>query len=207
MKNVYIIILIGLLITSCLPGSMIEGKIILENDSLNVSFNIPARTFKDEPHFEEMQYEISFINEEGEVKTLSPNELKAIEFSYNNSMYKMVSVKNTFEDSKLTHLLLKLEIDGPLKLYSYWNKGSSSTMYNPANGGVSGGRNTTEKTFMLQKENDKPFPVKTLSFKKRMINYFNDCPELCTKIESQEFRKRDIKAIVNYYNSSCKTNK
>ena len=41
------------------------------------------------------------------------------------------------------------------------------------------------------------------NFRKSIIKYFNDCPELVAKIKSKEFRKRDIVEIVEFYNTNC----
>lgn len=41
------------------------------------------------------------------------------------------------------------------------------------------------------------------NFKKIASNYFKDCPKLVKKIQSKEFRKRDIVEVVEYYNDNC----
>ncbi|SDS77614.1 hypothetical protein SAMN04489797_2393 [Winogradskyella sediminis] len=43
----------------------------------------------------------------------------------------------------------------------------------------------------------------TKSFRKRAMEYFSDCPALQTKIETKEFKKVDLQAIVRFYNANC----
>ncbi len=40
-------------------------------------------------------------------------------------------------------------------------------------------------------------------FKKTALDFFKDCPALIEKIKNKEFKKRDIEAIVDYYNKDC----
>ena len=41
------------------------------------------------------------------------------------------------------------------------------------------------------------------NFKKAAGGYFADCPSLVKKIQTKEYKKRDIEEIVSYYNSEC----
>ncbi|QXP79729.1 MULTISPECIES: hypothetical protein [Winogradskyella] len=43
----------------------------------------------------------------------------------------------------------------------------------------------------------------TKSFRKRAMEYFEDCPVLKTKIETKEFKKEDLQDIIRFYNSNC----
>jgi hypothetical protein len=43
----------------------------------------------------------------------------------------------------------------------------------------------------------------TKSFRKRSMDYFEDCPILRAKLENKEFVKEDLQKIVEFYNSSC----
>ena len=54
---------------------------------------------------------------------------------------------------------------------------------------------------------DLPTPLIQVSvskpFKKKGAEYFKDCPSLKNKIESKEYKKKDIKEAVEYYNEKC----
>lgn len=41
------------------------------------------------------------------------------------------------------------------------------------------------------------------SFKKSIEDYFNDCPELITKLENDEFSKNNVFEVVDFYNRIC----
>lgn len=41
------------------------------------------------------------------------------------------------------------------------------------------------------------------NFKKTASEIFNDCPDLVAKIQSEEFKKRDLVEVVEYYNKKC----
>ncbi len=41
------------------------------------------------------------------------------------------------------------------------------------------------------------------NFKEAASNYFKDCPELVQKIQNKIFKKRDLRDIVQFYNTEC----
>lgn len=41
------------------------------------------------------------------------------------------------------------------------------------------------------------------NFKKAASNFFSDCPKLVEKLQSREYRKRDLKEVIDFYNSEC----
>jgi hypothetical protein len=41
------------------------------------------------------------------------------------------------------------------------------------------------------------------NFRKAAMDFFSDCAKLSKKIESREFKKRDLKEIIEYYNGEC----
>lgn len=45
------------------------------------------------------------------------------------------------------------------------------------------------------------------NFKNTASNFFSDCPELVEKIQNGEFKKRDLKEIIDFYNTKCLTTK
>ncbi|MFT6165528.1 MAG: hypothetical protein ACJAV5_000743 [Vicingaceae bacterium] len=48
--------------------------------------------------------------------------------------------------------------------------------------------------------------MKGLKFRANMANYFSDCPELSRMIEKMELTRRDLVAIIGFYNSKCTIN-
>ena len=41
------------------------------------------------------------------------------------------------------------------------------------------------------------------NFKKAASNFFSDCPQLVKKIENRELKKKNLMAIIDFYNNSC----
>jgi hypothetical protein len=75
-----------------------------------------------------------------------------------------------------------------------------------APGGVFPNNTSTSSTvndFIFHKGNGELKSPKTLGWRKDMIEYFSDCPALREKIESKDLRRKEIEAIVLYYNNNC----
>jgi hypothetical protein len=101
------------------------------------------------------------------------------------------------------HVFLKLEIDGKLKLFKYYFTENSPVMYNSSKNVTTGGYSFTADRYILQKSDEEIFMPRDLTFRKDMMKYFQNCPELFLKIENKEYRKKDLKIVVCYYNSNC----
>jgi hypothetical protein len=116
-------------------------------------------------------------------------------------------VNNSGKQFKYTYIkikvrgmvLVKIEEEGRLNLYTedfdYWSK-NPQTYYSGTNIYV---KKTDEK-----KPNYLFFGNAFKSFKKEAMNYFRDCPELKSKIENEELRRKDYKEIVVLYNKCFK---
>lgn len=113
-----------------------------------------------------------------------------------------IGLGNIFTQS--SDIFLRIEIDGYLKLFYYHYTKSSPDMYNSSTGMTRGGYSYGAEKFILQKDDDELKRPKTMTFRKDMIEYFNDCPELVNKIESKEFSKRDLEEIVLFNNINCR---
>ena len=42
------------------------------------------------------------------------------------------------------------------------------------------------------------------NFKKAASDYFSDCPVLVEKIQQKEYKKKDIEAVIRFYNNNCR---
>ncbi|WP_223033820.1 hypothetical protein [Hanstruepera marina] len=99
------------------------------------------------------------------------------------------------KNSKKTKLgFAELVVDGELKLLK--RKVSNGNGYS---------LNVVEETLFQQYDN---VPVEfnyveLQSFRNRAMAYFQDCQSLVKKIESKVYKRKDLEAIVKYYNSNC----
>lgn len=199
MKRIVIILLTGLIYISPLKAIKIEGKIIYGKDTTEVIFKIPKLALKNKPDYAMLQNQIIYFDSTGKKKVLLPDRADEITFTYNNMEIRMFSVLNTLNlgssPARCDYLFLKLEIYGKLKMYHYYSFGSR--------GGCMGCGTSGSSEVILQKRNEELVSSKMLTFRKEMIEYFDDCPELAKKIESKELQKKDIEVIVDYYNLHC----
>jgi hypothetical protein len=76
-------------------------------------------------------------------------------------------------------------------------------MYSGSTGAMTGGYSYSVENMILQKGNGELKQPRSLSFRKDMRDYFSDCPDLTEKIDSRDFRRADMEAIVIYYNAHC----
>jgi hypothetical protein len=117
------------------------------------------------------------------------------------------------EKEKGTFKVLEEVVVGDIFLYKIVSHGTHAPM-GVGFGGAGGmnmamGTSFTIKNYYLRKKDDKSVTHITSTslfsknFKKTAAKYFEDCPSLVEKIENKEYRKRDIRAIIEFYNSKC----
>lgn len=128
-----------------------------------------------------------------------------------NYVYLKVKGSNKFE-------VLEESIIGKLSLYRVVTQGQHAPMgvgfgINGGMGmGIGMGGSFTIESFYLKRKNEEDVThlgstsLFSKNFKKAASNYFSDCPKLKEKIENKEYKKIDIVAIVEFYNSYCVKN-
>lgn len=188
-------------------GKKIQGVIISNGKSKQVTFDIKVPLLADEPNFERIQYKVRYYDESGKKQTLRPDDADEIRFDYLGMEVRMISCVNTLGGGNIfstsSRIFLKLEIDGPLKLYRFYFKQSTPGYYGGAGGAFSPGATYTVDNLIFQKGNGPLKQPRTLGWKKDMLDYFRDCPALSELIESKDLRRKEIEAIVLYYNRNC----
>ena len=208
MKRLLILITIGLFFTLKLEAKKVEGRIITNNDTVDVVFNIPVNFFTRKPNYEQLQYKIRYIDLTGKKQTLRPDNANEIQFFYRDEHVRLLSKVNSIGLGRILSsdrsIFLKLEIDGRVKLFSYYYSERSPDMNDVSAGTVTGGHTYTVERYVLQKEDGELKRPRELTFRKDMADYFSDCTQLAEKILNKEFNRNDLSAIVNYYNSKCK---
>ncbi|MEQ8425048.1 MAG: hypothetical protein RIA63_10085 [Cyclobacteriaceae bacterium] len=184
----------------------VSGQIILPNKTLDVTMMIPVVTASCEPNFQKLQHKIKYYNSSGKKIALQPDEIEEIKFSYNGKDIRMQSRPNSVESGNFLssgrRILLKLEVDGKLKMFNYYYTQSSPGVYNPASRVRTGVFNQTTTQGILEKDGVLKQPNKK-NFKKDMSNYFSDCPLLAQKIAGNELSEENLIEIVELYNTNC----
>jgi hypothetical protein len=188
-------------------GRKIQGTIVSNGKSRQVTFDIKVPLLADEPNFERIQYKVRYYDESGKKNTLRPDDADEIWFEYEGMEVRMISCVNSIGGGSLfstsSRIFLKLEIDGPLRLYRYYYKQTTPGYYGGPGAGYSGGTTYTADNLIFQKGNGPLKQPRTLGWKKDMLDYFRDCPALHERIESKDLRRKEIEAIVLYYNQHC----
>jgi hypothetical protein len=187
----------------------IKGIIIVNNESHEVTFDIKVPLFHGEPNFERLQYKVRYYDENGKRQTLRPDKADEIRFNYDGKEVRMISCSTRLGDTEINsarkRIFLKLEIEGQLRLYRYYYVDYKSTYNNtsPTGAGSAVPATSIDDIFIFQKGGGPLKQPETMRFKKDMLEYFKDCPQLQDLIESKDFRRKEIEAIVLFYNHNC----
>lgn len=178
----------------------IEGKILFVSGKIQeVTLLVPMRYTVDEPDYASMQNSIVYIDSTGDKHTVKPKAAQRISFIYKGAEIHMLSEFDTFSmtdpDSYGTSkVFLKIEIDGPLKLFSYYSTGNyyKNTSY--------------AKHEIIQKNNGSLLNYDRMVFQTDFVAVVKDCPDLVKKINDKKYSKSDIETIIKQYNATCKCN-
>ncbi|HEY3404024.1 MAG TPA: hypothetical protein VGK59_11590 [Ohtaekwangia sp.] len=191
-------------------GKKVPGTIITKGESKDVMLDLKVDLFAGEPNFERTQYKIKYYDETGKKQTLRPDDADEVIFTYEGLKVRMISCVNTLGSgdifSSSVKIFLKLEIDGPLRLYRFYYK-QSNPGYFGAGGTYTAGATYTLENMVFQKGNGPLKQSKGTGWRKDMRAYFSDCPALAERIENKDLGKKEIEAIVRYYNTNCGRNR
>ncbi len=198
MKKLIIPIFLLSLFVAELEARSVKGQIHFENEIVEVKFKIPGLYVYYESILYEFQYRVVYLDPNGERRILKPHQAKEIRFNYANQDFRMLSVKTPsnikpkqFHNAQSTNVFLRVGVDGGLKLFHFYKNPS---WFNFTNFGP---------IYFLQRQDDLYKRVRPLFFRRDMIKYFQDCPELSKRIKKGHYPKRSIVTMINHYNSNC----
>ena len=121
MKRRIFLSIAGFFFILSLSAKDIPGQIILENDTLNVTFSIRVGLFSQEPFYERLQFKMKYYDSTNTQIILKPDQAKEIRFRYDDEDIRMLSRKNTIGAGGLFYtgnaIFLRLELDGYLKVF------------------------------------------------------------------------------------------
>jgi len=196
MKKLLFLLLFVIAVCENSEAEDIKGKIIYRNDTVDVIFNIPTISITGKIKYTKLQNKVKYYDLAGKKVKLFPEDVVEIRFSYLNEDIRMLSVRDThdFSDnfSKSKNIFLKLIIDGELKLFEYHFSDSSGEM------------TYVTTSYILKRNKGELWWPEQWAFRKDMVNYFSDCPELTRKIQEKEFEISDFVEIVKFYYANCK---
>lgn len=200
MKKIFLFLILLVTLFANVIAKKIEGTIIFENGTKRtVILKIPFRLLSGRADYQRLQNRVKFFDN-GEKMVLKPGEASEFSFSYRNEIVRMVSVPNSGLEglfAKNNAIFLKLEMDGALRLYRFYATRTA------AGGGYGATYSYQTEDYYLQKKGEALKRPKGLLFRKDMEEYFSDCPSVADKIKDKDFKRRDLEAIVMYYNKNC----
>ncbi len=176
-----------------LLGSMalaeeIDGTVVLKDDTMLVTLVIPVDKHDERPDYEKLQKKVKCYDPEGHKMTLEPGEVLEYRFKWNNELVRMISVQNLFPKDgsrpEGEQLFLKLEEEGPLRLFMYYHTDAAPTTTAAETHVVT--KHTLEEG-VFQRGIEPFFVVGELTFRRQLAAYFKECSQLTEKIESEEF--------------------
>lgn len=172
-------------------------------------------------HFKNGDIQKGFVKLAGSqsVKFKSNKNAKAIKYEFADLEYAEIYngdessiYKNVIVLGKEKPIVLEEIVQGRVTLYNLHTQAYTSG-FSPM--GVRGapmytGRNFYSLKNLYVKKEDENQAIHlgsnqlfTKNFKTAASDFFKDCPTLVEKIQTKEFKKKEIKAIVEYYNTYC----
>lgn len=207
-KYFYFLFVVSLICTNSeakkIPGFFINK----EGDTVCVTFDVTFGFFGQDAKIERIQEKIRYYDSLNNKNTLKPEDASEVVIVNSGDTIRMLSKANNLGlGSFLSRngIFLRLIKDGPLKLFKYYESGSSTPGYNHSTNTVSSGYTYETEMHILQKKDGPLVRVRNeVNFRKEMSKYLSDCPELVKKIDQKQYRKDDIFLIVEEYNKNCR---
>lgn len=110
-----------------------------------------------------------------------------------------------FSDGHNKFRLMELVIEGEVNLYKLekdiviYNNNREDNIPNSYTSTVTG--------YFVKHKNDKTAIDIMFGFKKRIVRFFSDCPDIIEMVNDKTFTNNDIELIVIYYNKNCSVKK
>jgi len=150
---------------------------------------------------------ILFRTEKGAEKTeYTFEELKYIEIKEKKKSKEFTTYSYRILPESGYTLLKQIEV-GKLNLYKFFDVFHSSK--SGPNGSMTS-KSSSISRYYIAKKNEETLTNLGITglefgkrFKKNASKFFSDCPELVTKIQNKEYKKKHIEEVVKFYNENC----
>jgi hypothetical protein len=214
MNKKHFILLLCIVVSIQVNAERIKGKIFYDKDTSDVifDFNTSKETGKVEIDYTELQSSIDY-DSLGIGRILTPNKANGYQFEVEGKLILMLAVPNTIEDvdysKPIPKIFLKLEIDGKLKLFKYYEirenykpnfkySGIELLLY------IAIKDYYIKESNWIKKDNQPLAKFINSTFRRSGASYFKDCPYLSEGIKNKDFKLENLTAIVQYYNTKCR---
>ncbi|MGB0861560.1 MAG: hypothetical protein ACPG19_01860 [Saprospiraceae bacterium] len=198
MQKIYLIVVFTLLCHTSTFARFVQGYFInLTDDTLKVQFDIPISQ-TNTPDIRSIHFGVHFLDPNDIERELKPHQAKEVCFQYNNEMTRLIShidhlnlEKKIFKKKK-TYVFLKLEVEGNLRLYSFYYTQHVNMDFS-----------YKSKFMIFQKKQGLLYLPKRMGFRKAMMKYLEDCPKVYERLKLKMYGKGDEIEITEDYNEKC----
>ena len=183
------------------------------DDTVRCSFLVPYDAHFEFPKYLTLQQKIVAVDAQGKKTKLIPFTTRKCVMKMDSALMTFISIKNPLVKSngKSGFIFLKQIVKDYLSVFEYYGKLTAETKYyypngNHTMGGFYGGYGSATVTYgeslnyFFQKENGVLSLIPYYSFNHDLAIYFADYPTLAKKIQTDEYRKKDILKIAADYN-------
>lgn len=202
-----ILILLFIIVTNQLFAKKIPGQIISNQDTLQVTLDIPVKAVGGQISFDKLQNKLTVYKKKNVSEVLLPENIDAFQFEYEGELIKFQSVENTLKVggkfSKKDKVFLRVLREGSLQIYRYYYFSNQPGRTKANQHMDSGERNPLENKYVIHLSGKKLIKVQENSFRKDMTEYFADCPVLVQLIESKEITASHINELINNFTKHC----
>jgi len=184
-----------------------KGYVIYGNqEKVEVLVSVPLIQFSKRPDYQEMQSKITIIKDDSPFG-ITPDQVVEVAFTYDEVLIRMISVRDELKlnspFANLTNVFLKLEQEGAVRLFRYYQVSNAPGAYNNQSGMSTANNSRVADRFVVQRGNGPLVRLEGMSFKKDVAEFFHDCPDVIKKVKDKEYKKEDLEMVVKRYNKVC----
>lgn len=202
MKN-FLIIIFSALSFSIYAGEIVPGKIIYDNKTIEVEFDVATIPISGDINFLRIQKGIKYrTGKTGEFIVLKPTEAKEVFFKLSGQEIEMISLPNnmTRKGKKSTGnpriFLRNIIRNDKMSFFKYYHLSLDHTLTSFYWVG-------DEKPIFLKAGDEKCMKPRWIGYNKDMKAYFKDCPPVYSKITQGNFPWENAIDAVKLYNLKC----
>lgn len=189
----------------------VPGIVIYQNETISVTFDVPIVMFTKEWDFTRLQKGAYFYDASGKKRRVVPKQALEIQlFLGDTDTIRMVSIVHK---GRARRTFAQLMNDGKINVYFMMTPPSNNVSSGPGgmpigNAGMHYHGSGAYRGYLLVKKGDwRPdVKAKRLKFRKEMIEFFSDCPQVVEQIEGQELTNKELSVVVDFYYQYCGDN-
>ncbi len=206
-----------LVVLSFMPFSsnaeLVKGQIIFPDDTISVFLDIPTlMAGENKINYPKLHNGVVYYTsrgEESEKMFLTPNLALEYSFSFHGEEIRMLSRLNSLKQGGIYstngYVFFKLEVDGLMKLFSYYVRNNKIKFKKPGDDPAQyiNIREVFLKHHVIQKGSlQLMFFIGKLHARYKIESYLSDCQSVLEKLP-KNFVNSDIYGLVNNYNLNC----